>query len=124
MNLKDFVKETIKNISEAINESNEELSSIGTIVNPKDVHPATKDQIDNIYGFLLGDDEDKNYRRPVHLVNFDVAVTSATTKDGEEGIGVNIAGIKLGKEGSSSIENNTSSRLKFSIPIAFPSKEN
>ncbi|ABA90285.1 hypothetical protein Pcar_3050 [Syntrophotalea carbinolica DSM 2380] len=118
MDLKDFIKETIKDISEAISESNSELSSFGTIVNPKDVHPTDK-KVD-VYGFLLKKDESADYRRPVHLVNFDIAVSSTTKKDGKEGIGVNVVGIKLGKDGGHADESNMSSKLRFSIPVALP----
>ncbi len=118
MDLKDFIKETIKDISEAIAESNSELSSFGTIVNPKDVHPTEKKE--DLYGFLLKKNENADYRRPVHLVNFDIAVSSTKKKDGKEGIGVKVVGISLGKDGGHADENNMSSRLQFAIPVALP----
>lgn len=118
MDLKDFIKEALKDVSEAISESNEALSEVGTIVNPKDVHPSSKNE--EIYGHLLKKEENSDYRRPVHLVNFDIAVSSATKKDGKEGIGVNVVGIKLGKDGSQADESSMSSRLQFAIPVALP----
>jgi len=118
MELKDFIKEAIKDVSEAISESNDELSEVGAIVNPKNVHPANKNE--EVYGHLLKEDEGLDYRRPVHLINFDVAVSSSTKKDGKEGIGVNVVGIKLGKDGQTADEESMSSRLKFSIPVALP----
>ncbi len=118
MELKDFIKEAIKDISEAINESNTELAEIGAIVNPKDVYTSGKDE--ELYGYLVQNDEDENFRRPVHSVNFDVAVSNTTKKDGKEGIGVNVVGIKLGKDNIKTNEDQTSSRLQFSIPVAMP----
>lgn len=118
MDLKEFIKEAIKDISEAISESNDELFDVGTIVNPKDV--ATTNKNEEIYGYLTHASDQSNYRRPVHLVNFDIAVSSATKKDGKEGIGVNVVGIKLGKDGSQADENSMSSRLAFSLPVALP----
>lgn len=118
MDLKDFIKEAIKDISEAISETNGELSEVGTIVNPKDVHPATKNE--DVYGYLLKEQESSDYRRPVHLIRFDVAVSSATKKDGKEGIGVNVVGIKIGKDGTQADESSMNSRLQFSIPVALP----
>ena len=41
----------------------------------------------------------------------------------KEGIGVNVVGKKIGKDGEQSSENNTNSRLKFNIPIALPTAE-
>jgi hypothetical protein len=52
-----------------------------------------------------------------------VAVSSTTKKDGKEGIGVNVVGIKLGKDNQQTDENETSSRLQFSIPVAMPTGE-
>lgn len=118
MDLKDFIKEAIKDVSEAISESNSELFDIGTLVNPKNVYTSSDNE--EIYGHLLDEDENEEYRRPVHLVNFDIAVSSSTKKDGKEGIGVNVVGIKLGKDGTQADENKMSSRLKFSLPVAMP----
>lgn len=118
MDLKDFIKAAVTDISQAINEINEELGDSGAIVNPKDVHVHQSNE--EIYGYVLKPSESKDLRRPVHLVKFDIAVTSATKKDGKEGIGVNVVGIKLGKDGSNSDENSTNSRLQFAIPIALP----
>ena len=120
MDLKDFIKETIKDISVAISEANEELAEIGTIVNPKDVSTVNSQTRENIYGYMLKQVEQGDLRRPVHLLHFDVAVSSAIKKDGKEGIGVKVVGISVGKDTSQGAENNTSSRLQFSIPIALP----
>lgn len=121
MDLKDFIKEAIKDISEAISESNSELAEVGAIVNPKDVYTAPKDE--GLYGYLVQNDEEENFRRPVHAINFNVAVSSTTKKNGKEGIGVNVVGIKLGKDNQQVDENETSSRLQFSIPVAMPTGE-
>jgi hypothetical protein len=116
--LKDFIKEAIKDISEAISETNAELDSVGAIINPEGVYTSGKDE--ELYGYLAQNDENKNFRRPVHSINFDVAVSSTTKKDGKEGIGVSVVGIKLDKGKNHADENNTSSRLQFSIPVAMP----
>jgi hypothetical protein len=116
--LKDFIKEAIKDISEAISESNSELAEVGAVVNPKDVYTSGKDE--DLYGYLLQNDETDNMRRPVHSINFDVAVSSTSKKDGKEGIGVNVVGIKLDKGKNQADENQASSRLQFSIPVAMP----
>lgn len=117
MELKDFIKEAIKDIAEAINESNTELSELGVISNPSNV---SLDEREDIYGYMyLNSDSDKKIR-PVHLLKFDVAVSSTQKENGKEGIGVKALGISLGKEGEKIDELNNSSRLKFNVPIAFP----
>ncbi len=117
MELKDFIKEAIKDIAEAINESNTELSELGVISNPSNV---SLDEREDIYGYMyLNSDSDKK-TRPVHLLKFDVAVSITQKENGKEGIGVKALGISLGKEGEKIDELNNSSRLKFNVPIAFP----
>ena len=123
MDLKDFIKETIKDISGAISESNHELSNLGTVVNPKNVDIVNSVKTEDLYGHILKSDEELDYRRPVHLISFDIAVSSTKKENGKEGIGVNVVGIKLAKDGAKANENNTNSRLRFSIPIALPTGE-
>jgi len=114
---------TLEDISEAISETNTELTEVGTIANPKNVHTVNTQTYENIYGYLTKPSENSDLRRPVHLVNFDVAVTTSTSSDGKEGIGVNLVGIKLGKDGTKTAEDSTSSRLRFSIPVALPTNK-
>ncbi|GLX80232.1 hypothetical protein tinsulaeT_35720 [Thalassotalea insulae] len=117
MELKEFIKEAIKDISEAIDETNIELSELGVISNPSVV---SVDDRDDIYGHMyLNSDSDKT-TRPVHLLKFDIAVSATKKDNGKEGIGVKALGISLNKNGENSEELNNSSRLKFNLPIAFP----
>jgi len=83
MELKEFIKIAIREISEAIVESNKELTSTGTMVNPKNVYPVTADARDNLYGHLLKEVQKQGYRRPVYQVIFDIAVSSTVRKDGK-----------------------------------------
>ncbi len=124
MDLKDFIKEAIKDITGAINEINDELELHGTVVNPRSVSLAKGSIIDNFYGYMSNEGKSKNgtSRRHVHLISFDVAVSSTVKKDGSVGIGVNVAGFKLGADGDDTAENSKNSRLKFSIPVALPTE--
>ena len=124
MELKDFIKEAIKDISEAITESNLELKDHGVIVNPRRVEIEKNDK-SNLAGYIVSPSKnpDPNFLRPVHMLSFDISVTATTKQNGKEGIGVNVAGIKLGKENDSINSNDTASRLSFSIPIALPVSE-
>ncbi|MDP5138629.1 hypothetical protein ORJ04_22025 [Rheinheimera baltica] len=124
MELKDFIKEAIKDISEAITESNSELQEHGVIVNPRRVELEKKDR-SNLLGYIVSpfENPDPNFLRPVHMLSFDISVTAATKQNGKEGIGVNVAGIKLGKETDKINSNDSASRIVFSIPIALPVSE-
>jgi hypothetical protein len=115
MNLKEFIKETITEISNAITECNTELSDAGAIINPRHVHCSSTS--DKVYGYLA---EKKEKLRPVHVIHFDVAVT-ATDKTGTKGgIGIAVGCIGLGSQGKSEAENVSFSKLTFSIPVALP----
>lgn len=119
MNLKEFIKGTITEISSAISECNAELTDNCTIVNPRNVHGSDRD-FEKVYGYLVKETGEKKFRRPVHLVNFDVAVT-ATDKTGTKGgIGIAVGSIGLGAQGKSEAENVSFSKLTFSIPVALP----
>ena len=120
MDLKDFIKEAIRDISEAINESNHELSELGVLTNPEKV---SLDKRDDIYGHVYHQPSNQSTTRPVHLLSFDVAVSSTKKENGKEGIGVKVVGISLGKENEKNGEQNSLSRLKFELPIAFPTSK-
>ncbi|MCP4551790.1 MAG: hypothetical protein GY834_07065 [Bacteroidetes bacterium] len=58
--------------------------------------------------------------RAVSQIDFDIAVTTSSTKEkGGEG-GINVYSVKLGGKLSDKDENETISRIKFSLNIAFP----
>ena len=58
--------------------------------------------------------------QPVHLVSFDVAVTTEEGKEKKEGIGVFVLGIGLGSQGKEVTQGTNVSRIKFEVPISFP----
>ena len=118
MELKEFIKEAIRDVSEAIKESNDELAEIGVISNPESV--SGQGSSGRLYGFAYRPSNGESTQRPVHMLEFDMAVSTIDKKDGKQGIGVEVAGIKLGKDGSKGEESSVSSRLKFGVPIAFP----
>lgn len=108
MELKEFIKTAITDITEAVSELQSDLTN-GTIVNPS----FTKSEVGKS---VLVDNE----VRLIERLNFDVAVTASETSgfDGKAKAGINIFGAKLGAETSSKSEN--VSRLTFSIPILLP----
>lgn len=119
MNLKDFIKETIIEISTAITECNKELSENGTIVNPRDVLGENKKWL-NVYGYLS---EGERRLRAIQLVNFDVAVTATDRSGKKGGIGIAVASLGIGAQGKTEEENVSYSRLTFSIPVALPNEK-
>ncbi len=108
MELKEFIKTAITDITEAVSELQSELNN-GAIVNPTLPNPIALKT-------LTVDDE----IRPIEQLAFDVAVTAteASGIDGSAKAGISIFGAKIGTESSAKTEN--VSRLTFSVPIVFP----
>jgi hypothetical protein len=114
MDLKDFIKNTISSISEAIIESQVELQERGIIVNPE------KTEIGKNGEKLLRSDG----WRYVQELNFDILV-GVEDRQGVEGKGqLKVAGL-LSIGGGINDQNSSSSqnRIKFSIPVAFSTTE-
>ena len=108
MELKEFIKTAITDITEAVSELQSELNN-GAIVNPTLPNPIALKT-------LTVDNE----IRPIEQLAFDVAVTAteASGIDGSAKVGISIFGAKIGTESSAKTEN--VSRLTFSVPIVFP----
>ena len=103
MELKDFIKTAIKDISDAVTELNEEMSDNNLIVNPiPDNHES---------GMVYTEDG-----RWVQRIDFDLSV--ATSEKTEAGGGVKIHVIKAGLNNETSTESTNS--LHFHITVALP----
>lgn len=109
MELKEFIKTAITDITEAVSELQEELQN-GTVVNP------TLPKGENGKTLVID-----NEVRLLERLNFDVAVTAteASSIDGGAKAGISIFGAKMDGGASSRTEN--VSRLTFSIPLVYPS---
>ena len=108
MELKEFIKTAITDITEAVSELQEELKN-GTIVNPS----LTQGE----HGKSLVED---NEVRMMERLNFDIAVTAteATELNGNAKVGISVFGAKIGTGNAEKTEN--VSRLTFSIPLLLP----
>lgn len=114
MDLKDFIKNTITSISEAVLESQNELSDKGVIVNPEKVE--------------IGKNGEKLLRsdgwRYIQNLDFDILVAAEDGDDVKGGAGLKVAGvISIGGDVNESSKNQTSNKIKFTIPVAFPTNE-
>lgn len=122
MELKDFIKEVIRDITDAIKECQEEIDN-GSIISPTNNYVVEK--IKSEYGNLK-----------ISYIDFVVAVTATSsieangeTKRGIEvggsALGLNISGKiggKIKSEGNKQIDENMS-KITFSIPIVYPSQK-
>lgn len=114
MDLKDFIKNTISSISEAILESQEELGEKGVIVNPE------KTEVGKAGEKLLRSDG----WRYVQDLDFDVLIAVEDKQGDNLKGGLKVAGL-LSVGGGISDENisKNHNRIKFSIPVAFSTSE-
>jgi hypothetical protein len=116
MDLKDFVKQTIAQLSQAIVDSNSDLKPLGTIVNPANV-VIQPDKKFPFYGELVPDQKEL---RIVHLIEFDVAITTSESKEKGGDISIKVASIGIGGEGKKQSEYDVNSHISFKLPVALP----
>lgn len=109
MELKEFIKTAIADITNAVKELQGGLDN-GAVINP------TLPIGENGKTVLVD-----NEVRVIERLNFDVAVSASesSTVEGNAKAGISVFGGKVGADTSSRSEN--VSRLTFSIPVVFPS---
>jgi hypothetical protein len=114
MDLKEFIKETVRSLIEATQELRGELAETGAIINP----PTNGGSADT---FEAGS---KSHRqRRVQLLEFDVALTVNARNSAGGKAGLKIFSAELGAEGQHARERVEVSRVKFERPIALPPSE-
>src|SRR5438093_6052054 len=111
MKLNEFVTESLKQVFLGISDAKKYALEYGFQVNPW----ITSGKSD-----LTGTLVDRETKTPLQLVEFDVAVTVTETEQSGGGLGIFIAPIALGGKHQSDATNTVVSRIKFSVPLAFP----
>ena len=110
MELKEFVKETIVQITQGVKEAQEECFKLGGLVNPMLETPLSnkeKFQIDGKY-------------YPATTVHFVTGLTEGSTKASKGGIGVFFPQVSLGGEVSKGNNNQAVTTVTFSVTVVFP----
>jgi hypothetical protein len=120
MNLKDFIQESITAIVLGIKEANDAVTDQNAVVNPKNARP-TKDGFAGAYGFL---ENEGSIKQTVHSIDFDVAVFASEDKETKGGIGISVASVVLGSQGKSGSSGGSESRIRFNVPVIYPSAPN
>lgn len=94
MELKDFIRETIVQIAQGIEEANTELKDSGAIVNPRNVSVDYSGKAKH-YGVLSDSGAEDEFLPSVQAIEFDVAVhaTEGSEKSAKAGISVGSVGI-------------------------------
>lgn len=115
MELKEFIKESLSQIIDAIKETQEKYKDTNVVICP--------DNIQEVKGglYILDENEYDNYssRSKVQNIDMDIAI-SVTEKEGNKS-GLGIAKIiNAGISSENTQQNESISKIKFSIPIVFP----
>lgn len=116
MELKEFITETLSQIIDGVSEVQERYKDRNILISPDDIQGSK--------GNLYIDDEDKytGYTKMtrVQSIDMDIAI-SVTEKDGNKA-GIGIAKfINAGVSTENTQQNESISKIKFSIPIVLPS---
>jgi hypothetical protein len=123
MNLQEFITESLVQIAEGIREANNRLNDKDALVNPRGYNAEPGG---HVHGYLLSkehQDYGKSKENPhiVQSVAFDVAVAADQTTTTEGGGKLRVVALDLGAERSSESKNHSESRIRFTIPMVFPS---
>lgn len=109
MELKDFIKSTITQIKESVEELNEEFEEGKAVVNPLFAESPNRSMI-RANGANITD------------IDFDLSL-SVTETDGKEGkIGIMSSIIGMGASSKSDNQNISINRIQFTIPVMLPHK--
>jgi hypothetical protein len=113
MELKDFVRTSLIDIATGVEEATAEVTRLGGVLNPSHRHMPGATTVGRPHGLV-----------PVQEVHFDVAVTASKAEGSEAKAGIEVVGISLGLgvKGRTDSEATSVSRLRFSVPVALPSK--
>lgn len=114
MDLKDFTKQTLLQIVEGTNEANEVISGCGAFIPYTNI---------NGNGKKLWAYDDEECARYVLEVDFDVAITAIEAEGKNGGTSLKVASlINVGAGIDNMMENQTVSRVKYTLPLVLAKK--
>lgn len=107
MELQNFIKETLLQITKGVKEAQEEAKVYGAVINPQIISGHINAQIKGKY-------------RPVQNVDFVVGLTTSSENGTDKGIGVMLGNFKAGYEDRKGDSSESVTSVKFSVPLALP----
>lgn len=118
LSLKDFVKESLSQVTEAILEFDNEYRDKGASANPVlDSHQYGKE------GLLAGPRRDERDRNDtITMIDFDVAVTAGDKETAGGKVGINVIQAVFSAEAKAETENQNlnASRVRLRLPLRLP----
>lgn len=111
MELKEFIKSAITQLSEAVYELDDELKDKGVVVNPCYAENTNFETIDNSEGVI------------VSSVEFDLQVSTSEIKENSGKIGVLASVVGIGASTKEGSNGNEANRIRFRLPVVLPYKK-
>lgn len=113
MDLKDFVKETLVQISTGVKDSQDEIRKLGGSANPASrTSPSSTNQV-HLTQLENG--------QGVYLIDFDVAVNVSEESGVEAGAKLSVASVfSIGGSGTTGSSSTSTNRISFKVPLALP----
>lgn len=108
MELKEFIKETLEQITEAVKsakKTNANIAPEGVSLNPLSGLP------------VINKFNKKNQNTYVSIVDFDISLAFEESKGNKRGISVMLANVGIGASKSDISKDQIVNRIKFSIPV-------
>lgn len=115
MELKDFVKTALIQLTEAVSEAQEATRETGALINPG-ISRETAISGTQMYNTAARHDPTEH---PIQMVEFDAAVTVTETGEADVGARISILGAVIGAGGAAGSESTSVSRIKFTVPVVF-----
>jgi len=115
MELKDFVATSLIQIIDGVNEAKKYADENGACVNPQNF----------VYNQIIESVRRDSFNdAPIETVEFDVAVTATEGSEAKGGIGVFMGVVGVGSQAKMDSQNQSVSRLRFSVPLTLPTTNN
>ncbi len=113
MELKKFVSTALIELIDGVVEAQKHAESNRALITPGWDTKVTR---------LSGNVEDHDFLWEPHMVEFDIAVTTGDVTGGTAEAGLFVGAFSIGSQVKGETTNQTLSRIKFSIPVYFPSQ--
>jgi hypothetical protein len=120
MDLNDFVRETLIQISDGIAGANEKLRDMDGVVNPLGLVPFWENGVEHHHP-VEPPGKETYPKRIVEIVHFDVAVHASDKTSGGGKAGIEVAIFSIGGTAKKEKSGGSESRIQFRIPVVFPS---
>ncbi len=113
MELKEFISEALIQIVSGIEDAQGKIEESNAEISPKfsTRQQATTGKLNTLFS---------SKHNIIRQVDFDIAVSATEGTGTKAGVGVLAGAFNLGASGSSNQENQTASRIRFSVPVTLP----